>query len=517
MNFRKQVLLLILLSSIARCCIAIFLEFGNDEVYYWTYAQHLEWNYFDHPPMVALLIRLTTFNLHLQSEFFVRLGPMVCAAFNTWMMFLVGTKIRDERTGWYASLMYVASFYCSVIAGTFILPDSPQLLFWVWSVYLMTSLIDENAKNKNKNKNLLLLGISIGLCIMSKVHGMFLWFGFGLYILFYQRSFLKSFYLYLAILISIIIISPIFFWNLANHFITYSFHNNRVGFFGKHLDTDSFLQQIFGSIFYNNPANIFLYVVALVAIARKKIMVPSNWLRLYLLLALPLIIVLLLMSLFNETLPHWSGPAYITIMLITAFYFSTKNAGAKKIPKGISIALGLFFGIIILGIPLIKFIPIQLGNKEERIFGKGDVTLDMTGWEKFSSEFDSLYRDDATKGTMQKNAMLIADNWFPAAHLDYYLAQPMHVNLFAVGKLTDIHHYAWLNKERPELQKGMDAYFIYPSNYYGPPRDQLKKYFRRVDDSLIIKQIRANIPVRNFVIYRMHDYLGGIGRDGVLE
>jgi hypothetical protein len=91
------------------------------------------------------------------------------------------------------------------------------------------------------------------------------------------------------------------------------------------------------------------------------------------------------------------------------------------------------------------------------------------------------------------------------------------MRLFAVGSLTDIHHYGWLNKERPAFQKGSDAYFIYPSNYYGPPKIQLKNYFRVLDDSIIITQIRSGVPVRNFVIYRMHDYLGGIPEDGVIK
>lgn len=513
MDFRKNVLLLILFSTIARCCIAFFLEFGNDEVYYWTYAQHLEWNYFDHPPMVALLIRFTTLNLLFQNEFFVRLGPILCAAINTWMIFLIGTKIKNQQTGWYASLLYVSSFYCSVIAGTFILPDSAQLFFWVWSIYLMTLIIDES--NGNRNRNLLLLGISVGLCIMSKVHGIFLWFGFGLYILFFDRKMLRSVYLYVAILITIIIISPIFFWNLANHFITYSFHGNRVGFFGKHLDTDSFLQQVFGSVFYNNPVNIFLYIISLFAIAKRKSSIPPGYLRLYLLLALPLIIVLLLMSLFNETLPHWSGPAYVSVMLLTAFYFAEKKPASSKIPRGFAIALGFFFGIVVIGIPLIKFLPAQIGNNDERILGKADVTLDMTGWEQFAINFDSLRKSDVAEARMKENAVLISDNWFPAAHLDYYLGRPLHLNMVVVGKLTDIHHYAWLNKTRPELEKGMDAYFIYPSNYYGPPREELKSRFRQVDDSIIVKQVRSHVFVRNFVIYRMHDYLGGIDRSGV--
>ena len=97
LDTRKKVFLLILFSALVRCAVAYFLEFGNDEVYYWTYAQHLQWNYFDHPPMVALLIRLGTFNLYLHNELFVRAGSIICAAINTWLIYLIGKKISDEK------------------------------------------------------------------------------------------------------------------------------------------------------------------------------------------------------------------------------------------------------------------------------------------------------------------------------------------------------------------------------------------------------------------------------------
>ena len=35
-----------------------FTELLDDEAYYWVYSKFLDWGYFDHPPMVALLIKL---------------------------------------------------------------------------------------------------------------------------------------------------------------------------------------------------------------------------------------------------------------------------------------------------------------------------------------------------------------------------------------------------------------------------------------------------------------------------
>src|SRR4249920_2290635 len=101
--------------------VAASLELGNDEVYYQAYAIHLQWNYFDHPPLVAFLIRLSTLNLFFHQEFFTRLGSIICAAMGTWIIYRTGTILKNQRTGWIAAFLYNTSFYSSVIAGTFIL------------------------------------------------------------------------------------------------------------------------------------------------------------------------------------------------------------------------------------------------------------------------------------------------------------------------------------------------------------------------------------------------------------
>jgi len=105
----------------------------------------------------------------------------------------------------------------------------------------------------------------------------------------FNEKMLRSGYLYIAVLISIIIFSPIFFLEPRNHSSLILFTATGLDLFGKHLDVDSFLQQLFGSIFYNNPVNIILYIHFPGCDREKKLLMPSRYLRLYLLLALPLI------------------------------------------------------------------------------------------------------------------------------------------------------------------------------------------------------------------------------------
>ena len=45
----------------------------NDESYYWAYSNFLDWGYFDHPPMIAALIKAGFFLFHneLGVRFFI--------------------------------------------------------------------------------------------------------------------------------------------------------------------------------------------------------------------------------------------------------------------------------------------------------------------------------------------------------------------------------------------------------------------------------------------------------------
>src|SRR3954467_13833173 len=37
---------------------AAYTELLDDEAYYWVYSKFLDWGYYDHPPMIAVLIRM---------------------------------------------------------------------------------------------------------------------------------------------------------------------------------------------------------------------------------------------------------------------------------------------------------------------------------------------------------------------------------------------------------------------------------------------------------------------------
>ncbi|MDP3444389.1 MAG: glycosyltransferase family 39 protein, partial [Ignavibacteria bacterium] len=309
MAVQKKVYWLLLISFAIRAFLAAYLEFGNDEVYYWTYALYPDWSHFDHPPMVGWVMQFFSLNLLFDSEFFLRLASVVFTTINTFLIFLIGKKIKDEVTGFYAALLYTASIYAFVITGIFILPDTPQNLFWMLGIYLMVRLLDENQSIKSWNLTMIGLGLVIGLGMISKYTSVFLWFGIGLYVLFYKRIWLKKPALYFALILSAACTLPVILWNLNNDFISFSFQGERVNIFSSSLRLDYFFRELFGQIAYNNPINFVLVALAVFTIFKGRKWLRSDYQHIILFISIPLIGIFLVFSLFRPTLPHWTGPA----------------------------------------------------------------------------------------------------------------------------------------------------------------------------------------------------------------
>ena len=150
MNYRKKLIWLIAIATVLRIFISAGMELGNSEVYYWVYSLHLQWNYFDHPPMVAWLIRLTTLNNLLHNELAVRVGAILCAAICTYIIFRIGETINNQQTGWYAALLYTTCYYSSIASGAFILPDSPQMVFWLTGILILLRILMHPQKERIK-------------------------------------------------------------------------------------------------------------------------------------------------------------------------------------------------------------------------------------------------------------------------------------------------------------------------------------------------------------------------------
>ena len=139
----------------------------------------------------------------------------------------------------------------------------------------------------------------------------------------------------------------------------------------------------------------------------------------------------------RETLPHWTGPAYFSLMILPAAWLAGRRA-ASPILWG---CVGLTAGLIIAGIIVIN---VGLPNTKSQ----DDFTLDLYGWNKTRNAADSLLTGLVQKGDLSPNYQFLQVNWFNGAHVDFYVARPLGKATLVLGSLRDIHQFYWVNRQR---------------------------------------------------------------------
>ncbi|WP_031530305.1 glycosyltransferase family 39 protein [Dyadobacter crusticola] len=498
----NPIIQIIFITTLIRILLATFLNLGNDEVYYFTYAVQPDWNHFDHPPLIGLFIRLTTLNLTWISDLSMRLAAIFGAAINTWLIAKCTEQIANERAGVFASILYNASIYTSIISGLFILPDSVQLVFWMAALYEMVRIVAA-PENADQNKRILLVGIWTGLAMMCKVHGIFLWVGFIGFIVFHRRSLLKNPFLYLSAGITLLFVSPILYWSINNDFITWRFHSGRVTV-DEGINFKSLLVTTIGQILYSNPVQFVIYVVSLTAYAKRKKFIASPAIQLLLWCSVPIIFATTLVSLFRSTLPHWSGPGFLGLMIVAAVYIDfSLNQYSKKTYRFLKAAVLLTSFVCVAGPLLIYFFPGTTSDKASPETGQNDPTLDLRGWDELLPAFDKIRKDDIANKRMSEGDPMVAHKWFPGGHIYYYVAYPLKMRFIGLGDLNDLHKFQWLNSIYGSIEPGSNAYYISPSNNFTDPKALYSEKFDTIEKAAIITQKRSGKVARYWYVYRL--------------
>jgi hypothetical protein len=299
---------------------------------------------------------------------------------------------------------------------------------------------------------------------------------------------------------------PVFYWNLKNNFISFTYHGNRIGLFQSPLDILSFVRFNLGQFGYQNPILFIVFILTLITLVRKKRGTVSRTDILLIYLSLPLILVFTLFSLFKNTLPHWSGPAFIGLLILSSEWLSelSLTKGRRVATTLVSANLLVVFVLIVGSIQINHglFIHAQAGSDPTKL-GSSDFTLDMYGWKQAKSKFNRFLLREGIKDNDHQKVKIISNKWYPAAHLDFYIAHPLNIDLIAPGNLEDIHKYYWINRTR-KINPGDRVYFITSSQHYFDP-EGLNNYFSRIIPRDTISIERNGIKVKNLFIYEMLD------------
>lgn len=297
-----------------------------------------------------------------------------------------------------------------------------------------------------------------------------------------------------------LIASPILIWNIQNNFVTYHFHVERIVPARFSLSWLNFLREFLGQVVLNNIFNVFLIFIALFASYRNRFQRVSS-LGIFNFIAIPLIISVLLISLYRHTFPHWSGPGYITLIPVAAIYLSEVTP-KDVFPRILKYSLGLYL-VFLIGCTIeIKYYPGNFGSKSKEELGKGDITLDMNGWSEAGKQFGEIYKDEIRSRNALPSSPVVCYKWW-GSHIEYYFCRPLNIRMIGLGELNDLHQYAWLNSYRIPEVDFTTAYCIVPSDENYDVQQQYIDYYSKAENIAAIHILRNGDPTHNFYVYRL--------------
>src|ERR1043165_796181 len=183
-------------------------ELIADEAYYWVYSKFPAWGYFDHPPMIAVLIKAGYAIFH--NEFGVRL---ICALLSTFT--IVITESLTERKNPFLFYAIVLSIGVLQVAGFFAVPDTPLLFFTALFFYVYRSFI------QNTNwKNTFLLAHVMTLLFYTKYHGLLI----VVFTVLSNIKLLLRWQLWFVAFIGLLLYSPHLYWQWLHDWISFRYH-----------------------------------------------------------------------------------------------------------------------------------------------------------------------------------------------------------------------------------------------------------------------------------------------------
>lgn len=185
-----------------------FTELANDEAYYWVYSEYLDFGYFDHPPVIALMIKLG-YGL-FQNELGVRFFTVLLSSLSVLFLFrLCGSR----NFGFF--FLVLASMSIFETYGFVAVPDVPLLFFTVlFFLFYKRYLENDNWKNS------LLMGLCIALLLYSKYHGLLIIF----FTILSNIKLLTRKSFYLVVIVTIILYTPHILWQILHDYPSYQYH-----------------------------------------------------------------------------------------------------------------------------------------------------------------------------------------------------------------------------------------------------------------------------------------------------
>ena len=378
-----------------------------DEAYYWVWSRHPAMGYLDHPPMVAWVIRFGTL-IFSDTEFGVRFG----AAMNTLGTILVTIRLTTTMSenaqgtsspGFLSASKYAAAILLlcpmTAVLGTIITPDTPACFFNICAIAAAIAATKDspNAINANgkriRSRYWLLFGIFMGLAMLSKYTAVLIGFSVAAALLTssHGRRQFASPWLWLSVIGSFAVFSPVLLWNHAHDWASFRFQWHH----GTSTDDDAQSPFINFPLYWLGQAAIYtpvLFVLGLAVLSqqwRAFAKMPTDD-RILLFCATVPLLFFAIISLRHKPEANWPIAGYFPMTIILARWIASAPHPSRAKPARLGIAIAA-------AAMLIGHLPESIYLIPNRFLSNiPNPWEEMFGWRDYGQELDAISLDPAT-------------------------------------------------------------------------------------------------------------------------
>ncbi|RPH86227.1 MAG: hypothetical protein EHM75_08400 [Desulfobacteraceae bacterium] len=411
--------------------LGMMLDLHPDEADHWVWSRFLSWGYYEHPPMVAWVIRLCT-TLLGNTQWALEIGSQGLTLLVFLLIFHLARSQFGVRAAFFSVLLLEAAPLFAVGSMIFII-DTPLLVFYSWAAveFWRGWALKNNAAFYRA-------GIALGLALLSKFTAILFLAAAFLFLVSSpeRRKTFRNPHLWAALVLGLLVFSPFIYWNHLNGWISLGSQLEKGltgGTFGIQV-----LAFVFGQPLILGPVLFYLLAGAWVRAGGRPGWRDDRLAYLLFLTGVPLLVFSLAAFKGKYTDPSWANVAWLFGAVLLGKSLAERwpqIARARKWAVGGAVFLTGWFPVLLIAVHIFfPYLPVAAHQ---------DRTLEMRGWKDLGQ---GLERDYARVFPNREKVFVVTDDYQLAGVISFYT--PQHPWPYSFGKSA---RNIWISL--PELKR----------------------------------------------------------------
>lgn len=473
---------------VVRLIIASQAPLFPDETYYWDWSRRLATGYFDHPPLVAWLIRCGTM-VFGDTPLGVRAGAVIVGILGSLIIAITARRLAGDRAAFVAAVVF-AVMPLSAAGLVLATPDAGLLAAAAAVIYAVLRAMEHPAGSRQSLLWWCVAGAAQGIAFWSKYTAILVPAGLAIALALHAelRVRLREAGPYVATIIASLVFAPVLLWNANHNWVSFTFQlqHGLVGSGGSILRRESEL--IGGQLGLVSPILFTMMVIAVVKGLRGSAATVNT--KLLSLTSLFVIAFFAYSATQRRVEANWPALAYVPATLLLASRARTPRWD-RWLNGGIAIAVAVSLVAYIN-----TFVPIL------PVSAPRDPAARASGWDELATAV-ARARDSLPSG----HTFVAGNRYQEASELAFHLAD--HPETFALNVDARPNHYdLWPGFDR-RAAKG-DNLVLVVDDMAGihPAAATLAQHFAAMTQGAHISLTRRGSVVKNLRIWVLSGWRG---------